>query len=484
VTVPTLDTATITEQTVAATAAISVSYPSTVNSGDLLLILAVNDDAGGSNYDFTGQHGTYVPSGFDMLTTNNTGNDGCHYAVFWKIADGTETGSVTLTCDAAVDQIAWMCRVTGADNQIPFSATSAEWVSAGTASSHTLNAHTTNHADCLAFYLIAGDGDDMSPFGQPTGWTEQKDATVGSGGSGVSGAWGTKSITTKGTSSGSPVISSNVPDGAAGITFSVPGTISSTISYVGGISHRVAANGDVNMPSGLQEDDIVFCWTYQDGATGTTEGIQGGEDAGTWTEVRIDSSAAPSYELFYKIMGATPDTVVDIHADAVEVIGVSLVAFRGVDTTTPLDDVTVPATATTANSFPDPPTITPNTAGAWVVAFGANDDDATEQTYAYPEGMCSLGVSDATDGTVIHATQDALATASHSTAFITARHMPTAEAYDPPLPLRIRGGYTDSTVAISLVLKPQAAAGAVALGSPLIGQSRFTKTSLTGRFIR
>jgi hypothetical protein len=79
---------------------------------------------------------------------------------------------------------------------------------------------------------------------------------------------------------------------------------------------------------------------------------------------------------FYKFMGGTPDTTVTLTqtfnvADA----GACLImVFRGVDSTTPIDvtPTTMTGTGTTAGSNkPNPAAITPTTAGAWIIALGA-----------------------------------------------------------------------------------------------------------------
>lgn len=75
--------------------------------------------------------------------------------------------------------------------------------------------------------------------------------------------------------------------------------------------------------------------------------------------------------------------------------------FRGVDATTPLD-VAI-QTATFLNTpRPNPPAVTPLTAGAWVVAggAGAHDDAVDTFTSSSLSGFLSVGQQDAEDVTV------------------------------------------------------------------------------------
>ncbi|WP_066210248.1 MULTISPECIES: DUF2807 domain-containing protein [Sphingomonadales] len=74
----------------------------------------------------------------------------------------------------------------------------------------------------------------------------------------------------------------------------------------------------------------------------------------------------------WKIMGSTPDTTVAISAtgSASDPGSVAIHVWRGVDATTPLDVTST--TATALNSWvPNPPSITPVTSGAVVLALGA-----------------------------------------------------------------------------------------------------------------
>jgi hypothetical protein len=96
-----------------------------------------------------------------------------------------------------------------------------------------------------------------------------------------------------------------------------------------------------------------------------------------WTELTELYQAGSTYNVnlavFAKHMGAVPDTSVTfpglptVNSNG---IGVAVMALRGVDATTPLD-VALTTAAGTESLKPNPPAITPATAGAKIVVIGA-----------------------------------------------------------------------------------------------------------------
>lgn len=134
----------------------------------------------------------------------------------------------------------------------------------------------------------------------------------------------------------------------------------------------------------MQENDIVVYFGGNDGA-GAPNTPTGYAGAATETGSSCDSTSA------YKRMGATPDmSVSGLTSDST--CGHLAVVFRCVDTTTALDATTATAQSTTGD--PNPPSITTVTANAFVVAFGALDDDVTTVS-APPSGymIIQFGVS-------------------------------------------------------------------------------------------
>lgn len=84
--------------------------------------------------------------------------------------------------------------------------------------------------------------------------------------------------------------------------------------------------------------------------------------------------------VFYKLMTATPDTsatVGGVTSTAAQAITFGCIVFRGVDQVTPLDVTSTVATVA-SSTRPNPPSITPVTPGAIIVAVGANATGLSE----------------------------------------------------------------------------------------------------------
>lgn len=94
----------------------------------------------------------------------------------------------------------------------------------------------------------------------------------------------------------------------------------------------------------------------------------------------------------YKFMGATPDASLSFSDNLGGTNGRIATAFvlRGVDSTTPLDVAAVTATNINTGAV-DPPSITPVTSGAAIVAFGAAAHTLGEVYFTFPSGGNGTG---------------------------------------------------------------------------------------------
>jgi len=169
------------------------------------------------------------------------------------------------------------------------------------------------------------------------------------------------------------------------------------IEFVGGGSHLVAGtNADPSVSltsltggigSTAETDDlVVYLWAKVTSADTDMTMVTSG-----YTEVAdlhlIDPGAITGidFAVYYKKMGATPDTTAVANntngaSNGIVHIGIAMV-FRGVDTVTPLD-----VTSTTATGINqvhvNPPSITPVTTGAFIVALGGSAYTTTNRTYS------------------------------------------------------------------------------------------------------
>ncbi len=82
------------------------------------------------------------------------------------------------------------------------------------------------------------------------------------------------------------------------------------------------------------------------------------------------TTADCSMAVFYKRMGASPDSSVTITSSATAFLIATVYVVRGMNASTPMDATATTATTVTNGAVPDPPAITPATARAAVLAVG------------------------------------------------------------------------------------------------------------------
>lgn len=149
-----------------------------------------------------------------------------------------------------------------------------------------------------------------------------------------------------------------------------------------------------------------------------------------------------SLNVSYKFMGDTPDAVFTLPstgntADAQEY---TVQVFRGVNPTTPLDVAVVSATGT-ATSRCNPASITPVTAGAWVVICGGGAA-ATGANYTAPANFTTNFLTGFTADT-----NDALAGSGYWSGW-------TSGAVDPAAYTGGSNNANDSWAAYTIALRP------------------------------
>jgi len=197
----------------------------------------------------------------------------------------------------------------------------------------------------------------------------------------------------------------------------------------------------VSLPTTLEDDIwiLAISWDTATIANGSTFYTDQG-----YTIIAYSTGDDPDYGLFYKIMGATPDTTVNIeHSNSASGTGnLIMQAWRGVDGTTPLDGVTPALSGSNLN----PPSVTTNTDGALVIAYGALDDDSATLTTS-PAGYTNI---------LFQAT--GTGTSGDTSAALGSKIVATAGAEDPATWVF---STSDQALAYTFVLKP-AAGGAAA----------------------
>jgi len=148
-------------------------------------------------------------------------------------------------------------------------------------------------------------------------------------------------------------------------------------------------------------DSSVSSVTISDIAVGDLVLFFGAEDEdnqdapdGGWTAIpglggQPDNDDAPNSSAFYKIATGTSETASDLDGDNPTYI---MVAFRGVDTSTPFDVNAVQNSA--SSGLPNSPSITTVTDGCLILSVGMIDDDNVAEQINPPDGYERIKIFD------------------------------------------------------------------------------------------
>lgn len=362
-----------------ATQDISLSGISGLAAGDVLIYLTACDD-GWVGGDFFPPHDlTYGDQNrwFPIMEFPSGAFPDCHLMAF---VVGSSVPTLVRfhkpdTNDGSVIIQAWR----GVDKRVIDARPSDAWTKAWNSSTFDPPSVTTVTDGALVIAVVALDDDDTTVSTWPTGYTNQVEENSGnaSSGAGCTIAMSSKIVASAGAENPAAYTMSTSDDGWVCTVALQPDqseVASWAIQQVGdAVSHRIAIGGGsdtISLPSGLQEDDYVIVFATADGNFVGGGPITSPMISSGWTELESVENSAGDWWVFTKKMGATPDTTVEID-DASSVVDalITILAFRGVDTTTPQD------VAHSWNTGLTCPTITTVTANALVIRWLCQKDD-------------------------------------------------------------------------------------------------------------
>ena len=233
------------------------------------------------------------------------------------------------------------------------------------------------------------------------------------------------------------------------------------ISYVGGVAGGRAGNtvtttqsingtltGGSNSSPSAGDIVVIWCSSGADTSAAPNQTVSG-NTSGTYNTETQQSQLGTTYDSYaqlnWMVQGSTPDTTITIPSSGSirNAQRWAIHVFRGVNQTTPWD-VTSTTASGTASGRPNPPSITPSTAGAWILWLG-HSSAATGTAYTAPTGFSTNWLGNTTADTA-----DDMDGFGYYTGW-------TSGAYDPAA--ISAGGTTnaaDSWVAMTAVLKPAA----------------------------
>jgi len=149
----------------ASSSSITVNKPSGVTSGDLLIIFCYQEI-----------YGTYAaPTGLTGWTQtgqySGTPTVRVPISIFYRIADGTEGASETLTFSGSARDVAWYFRISGIDATTPIDVSGVA-DNVGGSTSYTVPGVTTTTNNALALAFLGAWGGGGYPFTTATsGWS-------------------------------------------------------------------------------------------------------------------------------------------------------------------------------------------------------------------------------------------------------------------------------------------------------------------------
>jgi len=198
---------------------LTFAKPDGVQAGELLLIIAINDDTSTTAFLDSGK-----PSGWTFIGQFGNGTSDSHVGLFWKIATGGEGENEVVTSTGADEWGGWYVRISGVDTDTPINSVGVQTTVTG--SSVTAASINTDVDDCLALCFGSfdgGDGNNSAPFGvSGTGWSYEDDGSSGTDGSSdCSGVWGKKAMPSAGATGNATISSDGTSDGMVGVQIAI-----------------------------------------------------------------------------------------------------------------------------------------------------------------------------------------------------------------------------------------------------------------------
>jgi len=202
-----------------------------------------------------------------------------------------------------------------------------------------------------------------------------------------------------------------------------------------------------SLPGPPSEGDLVIVVLASDANL-----ISDGISTSGYTVLYKENAINPGQEVSYKVMTATPDTIVTILQEGTKDTAGLIQVWSGQHATTVIDTTTT--TGTSGSGMPDAPSITTVTDGALVFAVGMLDDDVVASSVTAPSGYTNLLAAEA-------GTDEAGATVMIASKVVT-----TAGAEDPDV---FGGSGSDQWRSVTIAIRP--AAAATTSITPTVGSS-------------
>jgi len=151
--------------TSATASSITLTKPTGVVDGDLLLIVVMNDDlTNTAQWDAS----TYFPTGFTFINESGDNLCDCHTAAFWRIADGTAGSTIGVSAESSDNYVGFYFRISGAHATTPIHQVGAD-SNTTSATTGVITEVTTTVDDCLCLAVVSTDGATLVPADSVSG---------------------------------------------------------------------------------------------------------------------------------------------------------------------------------------------------------------------------------------------------------------------------------------------------------------------------
>ena len=197
----------------------ALTKPTGVTSGDLLIIMITNDSLAAADQ-------FEAVSGWTLYTEAGDATSDSHQAVYYRISDGTEGATTTVTCKVSEYTAGWYCRFDGQAASSPVYGLGSS-VNQANGATITVPAMTTSGDNDMAIALASVGNGNSHPFtiDSGTGWaaTVPTDQSIQEFASSASQAavFMTKIVTSAGTSENIVYDNSQSGYGAIGFQFAI-----------------------------------------------------------------------------------------------------------------------------------------------------------------------------------------------------------------------------------------------------------------------
>lgn len=231
--------ATSTTVTSTSASSLTLTKPSGVKTGDLLIILV-----GNNNTSATAQwdNSTLKPGGFSFINESGGSTPACHTAAFYRIADGTEQSSTSTPAQASANYWGFYIRIAGASTTNPIVQTGSDSNTTADARYLSITGVTTTYANELVMYVHCFDGGDSGVFlATTTYWAKAQEVRTANSSTNASGSWGSRIATTTGATGNLVVATPIQADGWSGFQFAIapgntaPTTLTTDVQVTGSV---------------------------------------------------------------------------------------------------------------------------------------------------------------------------------------------------------------------------------------------------------